>query len=63
MYIKNPFERYRLPDTPYQPTPQPQTGWVCPKCGRVHAPWMPSCNCATVVDKVTCTESADKIDC
>lgn len=18
-------------------------GWICPKCGRVHAPWVPSC--------------------
>jgi hypothetical protein len=20
-------------------------GWVCPKCGVVLAPWMPSCDC------------------
>lgn len=21
------------------------TGWICPVCGRVHAPWVPSCEC------------------
>lgn len=20
-------------------------GWVCPKCGKVLAPWVPSCDC------------------
>lgn len=25
----------------------PQQGWVCPKCGRVNAPWMPTCGCVT----------------
>lgn len=20
-------------------------GWICPKCGKVWAPWMPSCDC------------------
>lgn len=24
-------------------TPTWQTGWVCPKCGRVMAPWATSC--------------------
>lgn len=23
----------------------PQTGWVCPLCGKVNAPWAPSCDC------------------
>lgn len=22
-------------------------GWVCPKCGKVLAPWVPSCDCYT----------------
>lgn len=22
------------------------TGWICPKCGKVHAPWVPSCECS-----------------
>ena len=21
------------------------TGWICPVCGKVHAPWVPSCEC------------------
>ena len=22
-------------------------GWVCPRCGIVHAPWVPRCSCAS----------------
>ena len=25
--------------------PNMQYGWVCPKCGKVNAPWKDSCNC------------------
>lgn len=25
----------------------PQQGWVCPKCGRVNAPWLPTCGCVS----------------
>lgn len=21
------------------------TGWICPRCGKVHAPFVPSCDC------------------
>lgn len=26
------------------PNPPAQYGWICPKCGAVHAPFMPSCS-------------------
>lgn len=25
------------------------TGWICPKCGKVYAPWVSSCDCSTSV--------------
>ena len=28
-----------------------QQGWICPKCGRVNAPWIGTCPC--FVDKST----------
>ena len=24
-----------------------QQGWICPKCGRVNAPWLPTCGCVS----------------
>ena len=23
----------------------PQNGWICPRCGKVNAPWLPCCVC------------------
>lgn len=29
-------------------------GWICPRCGKVNAPWVPSCECvATLYPMVT----------
>jgi len=54
-YIDNPFEPYKVaPDFPYPPIKRPQTGWICPKCGRVNAPWIPSCNCTDGERRDTC---------
>lgn len=25
-------------------------GWACPRCGRINAPWKPSCNCPPRVE-------------
>ena len=25
----------------------PQQGWICPKCGRVNAPWKSGCDCTS----------------
>jgi len=29
-----------------------QEGWVCPKCGRVNAPFMDHCDCISKVDYI-----------
>lgn len=38
---------------PSVPTTSPE-GWVCPKCGSVMAPWMPTCpNCKGRISQET----------
>ena len=36
-------------DCPVKPKPaeqrRPQTGWICPKCGRGNAIWLATCPC------------------
>ena len=32
-----------------EPIPiETQSGWICPRCGSVNAPWVPQCNCTAV---------------
>ena len=37
-----------------EPIPNYQQGWVCPKCGRVLAPWVGSCFCSYRGLQITC---------
>lgn len=38
-------------------------GWICPKCGKVHAPWVPSCECNnSTIQYVTGTGDTTGID-
>lgn len=53
-HIKDPLDPYRLPDIPSSSPSQPQIGWVCPKCGRVHAPWVSGCECTMDANRPTC---------
>lgn len=42
----------RQPPFPWNTAPPPgptapRLGWECPHCHKVHAPWVPACECAT----------------
>lgn len=44
------------------------TGWVCPICGKVNAPWVPTCSCNgnvpwTYNPGPTCSDAPEKIEC
>lgn len=28
-------------------------GWKCPSCGKVHAPFVPNCNCHIIIKEIT----------
>ena len=34
-----------------------QEGWICPKCGRVMAPWVPECSCNYAFKDNVCTNT------
>lgn len=40
-------------------------GWVCPRCHKINAPWIPACNC-TIDSTITCNKNStitcDKVD-
>lgn len=46
----DPDQRTALPGSwpryPGQFPVAPLLGWECPRCHKVHAPWLPSCDCA-----------------
>ena len=29
-------------------------GWLCPRCGKINAPWMSQCNCSGKPIEITC---------
>lgn len=29
-------------------------GWLCPRCGRINAPWLPNCSCSGKPMEITC---------
>lgn len=31
-----------------------QSGWLCPRCGTVNAPWMAQCTCNDKKSSITC---------
>lgn len=32
-------------------------GWICPKCGKVLAPWMPECSCYQTIKESNITNT------
>ena len=36
-------------------------GWECPKCGRINAPWMPTCPCYQDKTKTFTTDTDSNI--
>lgn len=39
-----------------------QEGWICPKCGKVHAPWVPSCECLGKTKTLTINPNGTGVD-
>ena len=45
----------------FKPTPNyGQSGWMCPRCGQVNAPWKPKCDCPP--PSITTTDTQIKIN-
>jgi hypothetical protein len=41
---RNPYQWPTPAPIPQWPVPA-QMGWTCPRCGKVHAPFVPGCDC------------------
>jgi len=41
---------YRPQRLPVVPQAVPVQGWVCPRCGVVHSPWVAQCTCQREID-------------
>ena len=39
-----------------------QKGWICPKCGKVHAPWVPSCECSNKNETLTLSTTGTNVN-
>lgn len=36
-------------------------GWICPRCGRVNAPWLPYCSCDNITVDINTTGTPYRI--
>ena len=50
---------YYNPD--YNGVQHNNAGWICPRCGRVNAPWLPYCSCKDVAVNSNATGTSYKI--
>lgn len=46
-FCSRPMPPY-TPLVTWDPAPPhgPRLGWECPRCHKMHAPWVPACDCA-----------------